>query len=121
MGEVMDDSFDVQEARRHLREREKLEKEKREKDRKELLERVITHLQSLFSDMDVEVYLVGSITRPYRFTKQSDIDIVVKNFSGDLFALWAKIEEKVERSVEVILYEKCHFKQHVESEGLKVI
>ena len=113
--------FDADEAKKFLLERDRKEKEERENARKKLLEEVIAVLKEEFKDSSVEVYLVGSITRPFAFSSHSDVDIVLKNFNGDQFDIWTKLEKIIGRSVEIILFETCHFQEFVLKDGLKVI
>lgn len=59
-------------------------------------------LQEEFHGSSVEVFLVGSILKPFQFAERSDIDIVVKNYDHDRFDLWTKLETKIGRTVEII-------------------
>jgi predicted nucleotidyltransferase len=113
--------FDSDEAKRFLEMREEREKAEYEKERKGVLDRTISALKDEFANTNVEVYLVGSITRPFSFTSRSDVDIVLKNFHGDRFDIWTKLEKKIQRTVEIILFETCTFQEFVIKEGLKVI
>ena len=113
--------FDPYEAKKFLETKEREEKEKREGDRKALLQKVIQILIDEFQGSGVEVFLVGSIIRPYFFYADSDIDIVVKNFQGDRFELWPKLERKIGKSIEIIPFESCNFQDFVLKEGLKVL
>lgn len=117
----MAEEFDVEEAKKYLASKEKKEKEEREEERKKCLEKTLAVLKNEFENSETEVYLVGSITRPFAFTRQSDIDIVIKNYHGFLFDLWPKLENAIGRTVEVILFEQCHFADFVLKEGLKVV
>lgn len=117
----MEKRFDREEAKKFLFEQEEKEKKQREETRKYLLQKVIAILKKEFQDSSVEVYLVGSIVRPFAFTTRSDVDIVLKNFIGDRFELWPKLEKEIGRTVEIILFESCHFQEFVLKEGLKVI
>lgn len=114
-------TFDSEGARKFLLEKEAREKEERERVRQELLAKVISVLKTEFQGSAVEVFLVGSITRPYSFSPHSDIDIVLKNFKGDRFDLWAKLDRQFDRNVEIILFETCHFQDFVLKEGLRVL
>ena len=114
-------SFDSEEAKKFLLKREQTEKEEREKERIDLLAKVISVLKNEFTDSSVEVYLVGSILRPYSFTSRSDVDIVLKNYKGDRFDFWTKLEDKIGRNVEIIPFETCPFQEFVLKDGLKVI
>jgi predicted nucleotidyltransferase len=115
------DQFDSEEAKRLLLAREMKEKQERETARKEVLERTTLVLREEFNGSPVEVYLVGSLTRPYSFTPHSDVDIVLKNYTGDRFDLWTKLEKKIGRSVEIISFETCSFQEFVIKEGVKVL
>ncbi len=117
----MDKDFDIGEAKRFLENREFEEKEKRERERISILTSVINSLTSLFLHTDVEVYLVGSITKPYMFYPHSDVDIVLKNFKGDRFDMWTRLETMIKKKVEVIIFENCHFQEHVVKSGYKVV
>lgn len=114
-------TFDSDEAKKHLIQRQEKEKERLEQERTILLQKAISVLTDEFKGSPVEVYLVGSITRPYHFTSSSDIDIVLKNFKGDRFEIWTKLEEKLRKQVEIILFETCSFQDFVISQGYKVL
>ena len=113
--------FDFDEAKKFLLARDQKEKENLELERKQTLQKVVAILEAEFQNTGVEVFLVGSLLLPYSFTSRSDVDIVLKNYSGDRFDLWTKLEEKIGRNVEVILFEKCPFQEFVIQEGYKVI
>ncbi|MFI5343067.1 MAG: hypothetical protein ACHQUC_02475 [Chlamydiales bacterium] len=117
----MNKNFDTNQAKQFLEQRESLAKEERERTRKAIFTLAVDSLKNLFMDSDVEVYLVGSITQPYMFYPRSDVDIVVKNFIGDRFELWSQLEMLIKRNVEVIIFESCHFQEHVIKSGYKVL
>jgi predicted nucleotidyltransferase len=114
------DDFDSEEAKKFLFAREQKEREEKEEARKKLLKVVILTLQDAFKESSVEVYVVGSILRPFAFSSSSDVDIVLKNYTGDRFDLWTQLEEKIGRSVEIIPFETCEFQEFVLKDGLKV-
>ncbi|MBM3197650.1 MAG: hypothetical protein FJZ58_00145 [Chlamydiae bacterium] len=116
----MDKDFSIEKAKKFLASQEKDLEEQKELKRLAALELAISVLKSMFSHTPVEVYLVGSITRPLAFHAGSDVDIVVKNFKGDRFELWTQLESKLQRTVEVILFENCLFQEHVITQGLRV-
>ncbi len=117
----MENQFDINQAKKFLENRESLIMEKSEQERSYVLKKAIHCLEELFAHTNVEVYLVGSITKPYTFHPRSDVDIVVKNFTGDRFDLWTKLETLIGKNVEVILFENCHFQEHVLKSGYKVL
>ena len=113
--------FDIEQSKKFLKERDEKEKEKSELERKDLLQKVVKILKNEFKETGVEVFLVGSILRPFSFSMHSDVDIVLKGYKGDRFDLWPKLEKKIGRPIEIILFESCHFKEWVLKEGLKVL
>jgi predicted nucleotidyltransferase len=117
----MNENFDINEAKKNLERREQDEKEKREQERLAMFSRATEALKSIPFDPQVEVYLVGSITRPYQFHPHSDVDVVVRNFQGDRFDLWTQLEELIKRNVEIIIFENCHFQDFVLKMGYKVL
>ena len=117
----MDKPFDKAEAKSFLSKKEQERKDFLEKERLAVLERTKKILKDYFAGQSVEIFLVGSITREYAFTERSDVDIVLKNFEGNRFAVWAELERKIDRDVEIILYEKSRFKDHIDENGLKVL
>jgi len=117
----MKGSFDSEEAKKYLLEKEKQEKLARESERKDVLEKSIAVLKKEFEGSSVEVYLIGSLIKPFAFSLHSDIDIVLKNYTEDRFHLWVTLEEKIGRKVEIILFETCRFQEFVVKEGLKVV
>ena len=117
----MTKEFDQEDAKKFLADRANKEKDRYEKERKTLLEQVISILRQEFGGSSVEVYLVGSIIRPFAFSSRSDVDIVLKNYEGDRFDLWTRLEKKVSRSVEIILFETCPFQDFVLKDGFKVV
>lgn len=77
---VVETSFNKDAAKKFLSKKEQDQEGQREVERKALLNRAEQHLKERFKNTPVEVYLVGSITQPFKFYSHSDIDIVVKNF-----------------------------------------
>jgi len=117
----MKKDFDSNQAREFLQERELREREARELERTAIFTTAVDTLKDIFRNKNVEVYLVGSITQPHMFYPNSDIDIVLKNFHGDRFDLWAQLENMLKRKIEIILFERCHFQDHIIKNGYKVI
>jgi predicted nucleotidyltransferase len=81
----------------------------------------ISILKRELKGTSVEVYLIGSILQPFNFTSRSDIDVVLKNYQGDRFELWARLEREIDRTVEIISFERCHFQEFVLRDGFKVV
>ena len=117
----MDKEFNYEEAKKNLFTKQEQSKQEREADRQSVLNRVIAVLKKEFNHSGVDVYLVGSILVPFAFSEHSDIDIVLKHFEGDRFDVWTKLEGQIERNVEIILFESCHFQEFVLKDGFKVV
>ncbi len=121
----MEEKFDVEAAKKFLRAREKKQRtqveERKDEERKALLKKAISILEKEFKETSVEVYLIGSILQPFNFTSRSDIDVVLKNYQGDRFELWARLEREIDRTVEIISFESCHFQEFVARDGFKVV
>ena len=121
----MEGKFDVEAAKKFLRAREEKKRtqveEQKDEERKPLLIKTISILEKEFKGTSVEVYLIGSILQPFNFTSRSDIDVVLKNYQGDRFELWARLEREIDRTVEIICFESCHFQEFVVRDGFKVV
>lgn len=97
------------------------EKIKREELRLQLIERLFGALHKLHRTIAFhEAYLFGSITRPYKFSKDSDIDI---GFTGlkdeDFFKAMAFISGELGRDVDVVQLERHRFAEKIKKEGIK--
>jgi len=117
----MGKKFDKEEAKKFLFQREEKKREEQEKERKRVLQKAISILEKEFKGSDVEIYLVGSVLRPFSFSSQSDVDVVLKNYKGDRFEFWVNLEKKIGRDVEIISFETCQFQESILKDGLKVV
>jgi predicted nucleotidyltransferase len=67
-----------------------------------------------------ELYIIGSVTRPGQFGPKSDIDIAVRGLDKfKYYQFIAKISGHLNRRVDVIRMEECHFSDTIISEGMK--
>jgi predicted nucleotidyltransferase len=107
--------------RKNLREKSLNEKRKKEEFRKNLLLHVSDTLKKVFKKYpECKVYLTGSIVRPGLFSDGSDIDIAVENFRGNRLDLFMELSELMDKPVDLIIMERCHFSQQIRDNGLKV-
>ena len=113
--------FDAEAARQNLQRKELAKSIKQEEFRIKLLQKAIEVLLEYFRDQKVEVWLIGSIIQPNHFSERSDIDIVVKNFHGDRFALWSILEKKIGHEAEIVRFEECSFQDDILTFGKKVL
>jgi predicted nucleotidyltransferase len=95
--------------------------EQQDEERKALLKKAISILEKEFKGTLVEIYLIGSILQPFNFTARSDIDVVLKNYQGDRFELWSRLEREIGRDVEIISFERSPFQEFILRDGFQVM
>ena len=91
--------------------------ERREQLRQETRQRLRQSLGVLLPGAKVLVF--GSLTRPYRFQEDSDVDVALfaEPSHLSLLALTGELEERVGCPADVILLDRCRFKAKVLKEG----
>lgn len=103
---------------------ERLQEERlllREQERAEVLTRIIPLLRAYFFRKRVqEVYLVGSVLREGKFLPSSDIDVAVLGLQEDYFKTLTELEQLLDRTVDLIELEGCHFKDDIAKWGLRI-
>jgi hypothetical protein len=66
-----------------------------------------------------EAYLFGSVTHPYRFTSNSDVDVAIEQFNPeDFFVAMAALSETLECDVDLVDLSKCHFAHRIRQQGM---
>ena len=67
-----------------------------------------------------EAYLFGSIVLEGRFRRNSDIDIAVMGLKkNDYYEFVGEISDLLNKSVDVVLLEECHFAESIKEKGIK--
>ena len=67
-----------------------------------------------------EAYLFGSIVLEGRFGRNSDIDIGVLGLNKyDYYEFVGEISDLLDKHVDVVLLEECHFAHFIKEKGLK--
>ena len=67
-----------------------------------------------------EAILFGSLVRPGRFDVRSDIDIAVPDLEPrDFFTLMGHLEEGLEREIDLVPINTCHFADSIRRTGLR--
>jgi hypothetical protein len=117
----MENKFDIEAAKKFLLAKEEKKRTQWEEERKALLKKTISILEKEFKESSVEAYLIGSILQPFKFTARSDINVVLKNYNGDLFEFWARLEREIDRTVLILSFESCHFQEFIVNNGFKVV
>ena len=102
-----------------IEEAKRIELEKIRTDLLDLTRQILTRMSP---DIRAEeIYITGSLLVPFRFGKNSDIDIAVKGLPGeDYFPLLAHLEDLLPRTVEIIDLEDCRFKDKIIEKGLRI-
>ena len=93
----------------------------REELRLEVLAQVKEKIRDTFFDSGMEVFLIGSLLRSYHFSEYSDIDIVIKNYKGEIYEIQKELENALNKDVDIIIYEKSPFKELIDRFGEKVL
>ena len=67
-----------------------------------------------------EVYLFGSVAWSGRFCRNSDVDIAIKGLNKfDYYEFIADISELLDKRVDVVSLEECHFADSIKEKGVK--
>ena len=67
-----------------------------------------------------EAILFGSVVRPRRFGKRSDVDVAVPDLEPRAyFALMGHLEDGLERDIDLVPLDTCHFADSIRRTGLK--
>jgi predicted nucleotidyltransferase len=95
-------------------------KEALERERQATLEQVKQWLAANGSKYGIEkAYIFGSLVRPNRFTKQSDIDLAVEYIEPEqLFMAMTALAEAIGREVDLIELPQCPFAHRIRQEGI---
>jgi len=99
------------------------ERDEREKLRFHLIEKLFDTLRKLQLEISFkEAYLFGSIAKPFKFSKDSDIDIgFVGLMDGDFFKAMSFISREIGRDVDIIQLETHRLAEKIKKEGIKWI
>lgn len=95
------------------------EQEEREEIRKVILQDMEKTLQLLMEKyIWKEIYLFGSIVQDGRFKPNSDVDIAVRGLNKfDYYTFIGEVSEILNRRVDVIRLEECHFSVSIVKKG----
>ena len=82
------------------------------------IKKALNHLAKRYTWNDA--YIFGSVTNTGRYGSASDVDIALSGLNKlDYFAFIGDISELLNRRVDVIRLEECHFSQSIISKGIK--
>ena len=67
-----------------------------------------------------EAILFGSVVRPGRFHARSDVDVAIPDIEPRaFFALMGHLEEGLEREIDLVPIDTCHFADTIRRTGLR--
>ncbi|MEG3436474.1 nucleotidyltransferase domain-containing protein [Pannus brasiliensis CCIBt3594] len=95
-------------------------RERRERERQFLLERAKQWLDEFSDEYGIETaYLFGSVTRPYRFHDDSDVDLAVEQIDMEgYFTAISELSTYLERDVDIIQLDRCFFADRIRQTGI---
>lgn len=101
----------------------KRKKSENERLRKNLLNKTKQALEKLYQKgLFKEAYIFGSVTKPFDFTENSDIDV---GFIGlkdeDYFKVMSFLSRELERDVDIIQMENHRLASKIKEEGIRWI
>jgi predicted nucleotidyltransferase len=98
------------------------EARQREEQRRILLAQVREKLAHFFQGKRVQaVYVTGSILREGDFYPFSDVDIAVEGLEEDYFTMLARLEDLLERQVDLIELETSRFGDSIRDRGIRIL
>ena len=96
---------------------------RKRREREALRLAVQTRALRLLDESPVEIdeaILFGSVVRPGRFDARSDVDVAIPDLEPrDFFALMGHLEEGLEREIDLVPIDTCHFADTIRRTGLR--
>lgn len=98
-----------------------LEKKGRERLRLQIKERIFDAIGRLSGIIHFEeAYIFGSVAKPYRFLKDSDIDIAFIGLKdGDFFRAMSFISNEIGRDIDIVQLERHRLAEKIKREGIR--
>jgi predicted nucleotidyltransferase len=99
------------------------EKKQNEQDRQRLLQMTVGWLQSNAARYGIDRgYVFGSVMERDRFSQYSDVDLAVETHkTGDVFALMSSLSMHINRDVDLVPLDQCHFSEKIRKAGMEWI
>ncbi|NEQ32989.1 MAG: nucleotidyltransferase domain-containing protein [Leptolyngbya sp. SIO4C5] len=96
-------------------------RQQNERDRQRLLAKALSWLQQNGERFGIcGGYLFGSMTQPGRFTQHSDLDLAVETLAvGNPFGLSSYLSTDLDRDVDIVPLDQCHFADKIRQTGLQ--
>jgi hypothetical protein len=96
------------------------QRQQSEVDRQILLQEALSWLKKQANRFGVEQgYLFGSVTQANRFSPDSDLDLAVESLQqGDPFGLASYLSLHLNREVDLLPLDQCHFADKIRQTGI---
>ena len=97
------------------------EKKQNEEDRPRSLQMTVAWLEENAARYGVDQgYVFGSMTEGDRFSQHSGVDLAVgAHKAGDIFALMGALSMHLNRDVDVVPLDQCHFASKIRKVGIE--
>ena len=98
---------------------------KKQSDRERMRIADLQHVEDTLRSLEhkyrwKEAYLFGSIVKEGKYRQKSDIDIALLGLKkNDFYKFIGEISDLLNRRVDVVLLEECHFAQSIKEKGIK--
>ncbi|MDB9528382.1 nucleotidyltransferase domain-containing protein [Oscillatoria sp. CS-180] len=91
-----------------------------EQERQQLLEQALQWLSLHGEEFGITSgFLFGSVTQPDRFSRRSDIDLAIESLKiGDPFGLMSYLSLHIDREVDLVPLDQCHFSSKIRRDGI---
>jgi len=91
-----------------------------ERERRQILADTLRLLDELGPRYRIQrAYIFGSVTRPGRFTPDSDVDIAVEMTEPEHLTAISVFAAALGREVDLVDLGKCHFSHRIRQEGIE--
>jgi predicted nucleotidyltransferase len=78
-------------------------------------------LRGYFAGKCTAVFLTGSLLLEGRFGPDSDIDVAVEGLAEGYFRVIADLEHLLDRDIDLIELESCHFREKIIEGGMRIL
>lgn len=90
--------------------------------REAMRQKILAHVEEGLQDLCLrhgisEVYLFGSVTRPGRFGRDSDVDVAVSGVGRNYFSFVSELSQTIKREIDLIDLQNCRFAYRIKREG----
>jgi predicted nucleotidyltransferase len=96
------------------------QRQQNERDRQQLLQQALDWLTHHAARFEIQQgYVFGSVTQPGKFRADSDIDVAIASINeGDPFGLIGYLSLELNRDVDIVPLDQCHFADKIRRTGI---